>query len=256
MYGYVEVQKEDCINHVQKRMGTSARHLLQTRRGAGKQSLGGRGRLTAGLVDKLALYYGRALKSHVGDVDAMQRAVMATYYHITSTDDRPNHTFCPTGEQSWCRHNAATAKGEPQPKHTYNLPSDVAEALLPVYKRLLDKSLLQRCVRGKTQNSNESFHPVIWSLISKEKHSSLVAVEAAVAEAVLRFNTGNRHAAAAILAEINVNVTVTGSKRAQEEDLHRSTSSAKKRAASLGLAKVVRRRHRDGMHADYAPGAF
>lgn len=256
VYGYVEVQKEDCINHVQKRMRTAARNLVQTHRGAGKRSLGGRGRLTADLIDKLALYYGRALKSHVGDVDAMHRAVMATYYHITSTDGSPNHTFCPTGEQSWCRHNAATAKGEPQPKHNYNLPSDVAEALLPVYKRLSEKSLLQRCVRGKTQNSNECFHSVIWSLISKDQHSSLFAVEAAVAEAVLRFNTGNKHAATAILGEMNMNATVTNSKRAQEKDLRRSTGSAKKRAASLGLANIVRRRHRDGMHADYAPGAF
>ncbi|XP_077551374.1 uncharacterized protein LOC144165145 [Haemaphysalis longicornis] len=256
VYGYVEVQKEDCINHVQKRMRTAARNLLQTHRGAGKRSLGGRGRLTADLIDKLALYYGRALKSHVGDVDAMHRAVMATYYHVTPTDGSPNHTFCPSGEQSWCRHNAATAKGEPQPKHNYNLPSDVAEALLPVYKRLSEKSLLQRCVRGKTQNSNESFHSVIWSLISKDQHSSLFAVEAAVAEAVLRFNTGNKHAATAILGEMNMNAMVTNSKRAQENDLRRSTGSAKKRAASLGIANIVRRRHRDGMHADYAPGAF
>ncbi|XP_077500054.1 uncharacterized protein LOC144110848 [Amblyomma americanum] len=254
IYGYIEVVKEDCINHVHKRMGAALRNLLQRHKGAGKQSLGGRGRLTADLVDKLAIYYGRALRSNVGNVDAMQRAVMATYYHITSNDDCPNHTLCPTGEQSWCRHNAAKAKKEPEPKHKYSLPSDVAEALLPVYSRLSEKSLLQRCIRGKTQNSNESFHSIIWTLIHKERDSSLFAVEAATAEAVLRFNAGCKHTAAAILQECNANVPV--SRRAEEKDLRRNTRSAKKRAASLGFAKVEKKKHRDSMHPDYAPGAF
>ncbi|XP_077503578.1 uncharacterized protein LOC144114016 [Amblyomma americanum] len=255
IYGYIEVVKEDCINHVHKRMGAALRNLLQRHKGAGKQSLGGRGRLTADLVDKLAIYYGQALRSNVGNVDAMS-AVMATYYHITSTDDCPNHTLCPTGEQSWCRHNAAKAKEEPEPKHKYSLPSDVAEALLPVYSRVSEKSLLQRCIRGKTQNSNESFHSIIWTLIHKERHSSLFAVEAATAEAVLRFNAGCKHTATAILQECNGNMPATVSRRAKGKDLRRNARSAKKRAASLSFAKAEKKKHRDSMHPDYAPGAF
>lgn len=69
--GYVEVQTEHCINHVQKHMGTSAHDLLQKHRGES-------GRLAADLADKLALYYKRALKSRIGDADAMQQAVRAT----------------------------------------------------------------------------------------------------------------------------------------------------------------------------------
>ncbi|XP_049521739.1 uncharacterized protein LOC125944722 [Dermacentor silvarum] len=256
VYGYIEVEKEDCVNHVRKRMGTALRNLLQKHKGEGKRSLGGKGRLTAELVDRLAIYYGRALKSHVGDVEAMSRAVMATFYHVTSTDSCPNHALCPAGEQSWCPHNAAKAKGEPEPRHKYNLPSDVAAALLPVYQRLSEKSLLQRCLRGRTQNSNESLHSVIWSLLAKEQHWSLVAVQAAVAEAVLRFNAGNEYAAAAVLSQLDMNITPTGSSRAKEKDLRRSTSSSKKRAASLGLAKAVKKKHHDSMHPDYSPGSF
>ncbi|KAH7945931.1 hypothetical protein HPB49_017094 [Dermacentor silvarum] len=256
VYGYIEVEKEDCVNHVRKRMGTALRNLLQKHKGEGKRSLGGKGRLTAELVDRLAIYYGRALKSHVGDVEAMSRAVMATFYHVTSTDSCPNHALCPAGEQSWCPHNAAKAKGEPEPRHKYNLPSDVAAALLPVYQRLSEKSLLQRCLRGRTQNSNESLHSVIWSLLAKEQHWSLVAVQAAVAEAVLRFNAGNEYAAAAVLTQLDMNITPTGSSRAKEKDLRRSTSSSKKRAASLGLAKAVKKKHHDSMHPDYSPGSF
>lgn len=256
VYGFVEVVKEDCVNHVQKRMGTALRNLVQKHKADGKRNLGGKGRLTADLITRLSAYYGRALKSHEGDVDAMQRAVMATYYHITSTDGCSNHSLCPTGEGSWCRYNAAKAKGEPQPKHLYNLPKDVAEALLPVYERLAEKSLLQRCQRGKTQNSNESLHSVIWSLICKNQHSSLFAVQTAVAEAVLRFNTGTEYTIVAILNELDMNTSSTASKRAKEKDLRRSSSSTKKRESSVGITTMAKRRHKDAMHPDYAPGAF
>lgn len=99
-YGFVEVQKEDCVNHVQKRMGTALRNLVKNHKTEDGRSLGGKGRLTADLIKKLSLYYGRAFKSHEGDVDAMQRAVMATYHHVASTDKCPNHSLCPNGEQS------------------------------------------------------------------------------------------------------------------------------------------------------------
>lgn len=186
----------------------------------------------------------------------MKRAVMATYRHVTSTDNNPDHSLCPTGRDSWCRHNSAVARGESAPKHSYNLPKDVARALLPVYERLSERKLLERCFRGKTQNSNESFHSVIWNLVPKERHSSLFAVEAAVAEAVLHFNTGSQHAAAKILGELNTHLPGTGHKKATEKDVRRSRMSRKKLEGANAMKKGVKRRHQDSMHPDYAPGAY
>ena len=36
------------------------------------------------------------------------------------------------------------------------------EAIRPVFETLTDDSLLQKCLHGGTQNSNESFHHLIW----------------------------------------------------------------------------------------------
>ncbi|KAH7936444.1 hypothetical protein HPB52_023429 [Rhipicephalus sanguineus] len=116
--------------------------------------------------------------------------------------------------------------------------------------------LLERCQRDNTKNSNESLHSVIWSLAGKEHPASLFAVEAAVAEAALRFNTGNLHSTTAILYEMDMNATGTGSRTAREKDHRRSISSTKKRTASLELQKLVKRRHECRMHSDYASGAF
>lgn len=122
VYGYIPVDKEDCVNHIHKRMGTALRNLVSKQKSSGTESLGGKGKLTGELITKLSSYYGWALKSHKGDVKAMHKAVMATYYHITSNDVTSNHTLCPEGPDSWCRQNAAKAKGEPAPKHRHNLP--------------------------------------------------------------------------------------------------------------------------------------
>ncbi|KAH9372085.1 hypothetical protein HPB48_017426 [Haemaphysalis longicornis] len=86
--------------------------------------MGGKGRLTQGLIKKLTNYYGWAIKSHPNDVPGMERA---TYYHVTSTDQEPHHDLCPSGTDSWCLHNRALAKGEPLPPHKHKLPPHPAE---------------------------------------------------------------------------------------------------------------------------------
>ncbi|KAG0440314.1 hypothetical protein HPB47_016337, partial [Ixodes persulcatus] len=78
-YGFIPFTKEDCVNHVPKRMGSALRALI-TKAKKGKP-LGGRGGLTQDLIKRLTSYYGMALRSN-SDVKEMQRAVMATFYHI------------------------------------------------------------------------------------------------------------------------------------------------------------------------------
>lgn len=255
VYGFIQVQKEDCINHVQKRMGTALRNLVHKHKGSG-DTLSGRGRLTGDVIEKLSRYYGWALKSNVGDVNAMHRAAMATYYHVTSTDERSNHTLCPSGSDSWCKQNAAAARGEPLPRHSYNFPQNVREALLPVYERLSDMELLKRCQRGKTQNANEALHSVIWSLMPKDKHASLIAVETAVAEAVMRFNSGVKEASTRILGELQLEQNSKGRRRAEEKDSRRIMSAERKRAASARFLQQAKQRQRQKCDADYSPGAF
>lgn len=256
VYGYIAIEKEDCTNHVQKRMGTALRNLVKTQRAGGQQSLGGKGKLTSDLIAKLTSYYGWSLRSHSGDVEAMHKAVMATYHHICSTDSQPKHELCPQGEQSWCKQAVAKATGQPMPKHRYNLPEHVCKALLPVYEHLADRKLLQRCQRGKTQNSNESLHSVIWSLAAKTRHASLFAVEAAVAEAVMRFNAGKENASAQILRELQVNNNAKSSKRAAEKDHFRSVKSSRRSTSLQNFSNAMKRRQVAGKDEDYVPGGF
>ena len=101
VYGDVELHKEECINHVAKRLGTALRKLATSGKKAGI-TLGGRGfgRLTQATIVKLTAYYGKAVRAQRGDLPAMTDAVWATFDHATSTDEKPQHGRCPVGPDS------------------------------------------------------------------------------------------------------------------------------------------------------------
>ena len=61
----------------------------------------------------------------------------------------------------------------------------------PVYERLADKQLLQRCVSGRTQNANECLHSLVWARCSKDNFASRNRVTFAVTTAAGEFNFGS-----------------------------------------------------------------
>ena len=93
-------------------MGSALRRLVVEYKGkflSDSKKIGGTGRRTKKVIDKLQNYYGMAIRSNVGDLRGMMMAVQATLHHMTSTDDRPVHHMCPEGENSWCSYNIAKA---------------------------------------------------------------------------------------------------------------------------------------------------
>lgn len=189
------VEKEDCINHVCKRMGTALRNLVSD---ASKQktTLGGKGhgRLTQKTISRLTTYYTRAILDGKTARD-MKFAAMAAIYHGFSTDKNPQHHYCPSGTESWCFYNAAIASGTAIGPHAkcVHTPLDqglLEPFLLPVYERLTDEELLKRCESKATQNANESLHNCIWSKCPKHKFYSRRRVELATALGISEFNSG------------------------------------------------------------------
>ena len=88
----VPVEKRECIGHVQNRVGTTLRKLKKNNPG-----LGGKGKLTEGMVDKLQNYYGIAVRSNVGNLEGMKKAIHASLFHCASKEGRLLHDQCPTG---------------------------------------------------------------------------------------------------------------------------------------------------------------
>ena len=194
VYGNIEVTKEECVGHIQKRVGKNLRDLKQ-RLGSPKLSdgkaIGGRGRLTDAMINSLQNYYGRAVRDHRGSVTDMARAIWASFCHTFSTDESPHHDFCPEGSDSWCRWQASQVTGEPF-SHKYNLSTAIKNQVKPLYIRVSEKPLLERCKLGATQNANECLNGLIWQLCPKQSFCTVKTVETATSLSVIIFNDGYR----------------------------------------------------------------
>ena len=165
-----KVVKLDYIGHIQKRLGTALRNLKAQYRGqklSDGKSIGGAGRLTDSLINSLQNYYGSAIRQGKGNVQEMAKAVKATLLHCNSTDETPRHHLCPAGEKSWCKWQAAQAKGKEYHHHKAPIPESILQLLKPTYDRLGSPTLLEKCIDGYTQNANKSLHSVVWRLCPK-----------------------------------------------------------------------------------------
>ena len=175
-----EVNKLECVGHIQKRMGTGLRKLKK------EKKLGGKGKLTDVLIDSMQTYYGKAIRENKGCVEDMQKATLAIIYHKMSTDEKPQHQYCPNN--SWCKYK--THSGPKPFEHKKPLPEAIGKAIMPLFERLSDISLLEKCAGGYTQNQNEALNNLIWTFCPKTGYAGSITVETSVALAVCIFNNG------------------------------------------------------------------
>lgn len=252
-YGETLVDKKECIGHVQKRMGTRLRDVKKKSTGTivdektGKKkraSLGGKGKLTDKMIDKLTVYYGLAIRRNCDSAEKMREAIWATYYHYGSTKENPQHEKCPPGAESWCSWQRYSAEGKLDSYELdYNpLPQDVLNAIKPVYEDLSKDTLLNRCVGGFTQNNNESYNQLIWKISPKIIPSGSSIVEIAAYIAACTFNEGTE-ALLSILHAMGVSLGRYAHLYAQGEDKERVHIAEKRAHENTREGRMHHRQH-------------
>lgn len=201
-YGDVQVTKEECVNHVSKRLETALRNLRKNLQSKGVRISGvDNGKLTDLKIKKLTSYYGRAIRAAAGtSVDQMRNNILASLNHCISTDLEPRHLHCPPTADTWCFYQRGMADHMSHQeiirrwphRHMIGTPIDLSYAkhLMPVYRRLTSTDLLEKCLLGITQNRNESLHSCIWKVMPKEKHFNLYRLKHAAQQACNEFNLG------------------------------------------------------------------
>nr|XP_053633108.1 uncharacterized protein LOC128689062 [Cherax quadricarinatus] len=204
-YPGVHVEKEECINHYAKRLKTRLTNLvksqyvereLKTGRKRKEFAMKERGMLTDVIIDKLAYYFQKNLREKINhDVEDMRNCILSSFFHCSSSDEKPQHHLCPTGDNSWCFYQKAIAANLPPPSHTtmkvqFNLEPRYFEEVHNIYKDLTTDEMMQRCVKGRTQNPNESLHQRIWSYCSKALFRTKRQADFAVSHAVADYNSG------------------------------------------------------------------
>ncbi|KFM59404.1 hypothetical protein X975_13527, partial [Stegodyphus mimosarum] len=265
IYGDIQIVKEECLNHVAKRLGTGLRNKVKEWKIKG-ECLGGKkkGNLTEQTITKLTNYYRKAIRDNVPDVAKMKTAIFASLYHCCSTNTNPQHKKCPSGSESWCFYNRALAKGTQIPNHctmkTF-LSEKVVSKILPVYQRLANDEILKRCSNGKTQNSNESLHNLIWHHCPKEVFVSKRRLELAALSGISQFNMGN------VAFEHVKNPSITNSPAlciAKKRDGRRLKQSTLRNTVTYKTALVKKRFNKSKMEKKqlknegitYSAGAF
>ncbi|GFT98534.1 uncharacterized protein TNCV_1583791, partial [Trichonephila clavipes] len=233
IYGKNTVAKYECIGHIQKRVGTKLRKLKSKRK-----DLGGRGKLTDAFIDKLQNYYGIAIRDNVNNLQGMQRAVIAAFFHCFSNAKQQMHGQCPVGPDSWCKYQQAVSKDKIYIDKSKGLSPNLINIIKPTYMKLCDQNLLAKCLPGKTQNSNECFNGILWKFIPKDVFVSLTILRLGGYMAVIQFNKGFQ-GLIDILKHFGVTVGVLTLKGFSELDEIRKTDSKRH---SLTVAKVAKKK--------------
>lgn len=121
--------------------------------------------------------------------EEMRNDIMSSFEHCSSTDDNPKHHLCPKSTDSWCFYQKALALGQEPSSHStmkisFTLDDNQLQLVRQVYERLTTNTMMQRCLKGFTQNPNESFHGRVWFYCPKHISASKNKLDFAAARRV------------------------------------------------------------------------
>ena len=238
----VKIEKLECIGHIQKRIGGRLRKLKSDWKGkklADGKSISGVGRLSDNAINKLQNYFGIAIRTNLDSVYGMKKCILASLFHNSLIEINKRHQFCPRTADSWCNWQKEKAEGKEakfQPK--LNIPEIIFDMILPIYKELSADELLNKCLHGKTQNSNESLHGLIWQRCPKITYSARKMVEIAAASAACHLNDG-RECIRNLLNRMELNVGAHADRGLQRSALKR------KHHSELRNSERAKRRRKD-----------
>ncbi len=251
----VTIEKKECIGHVQKRMGSRLRKVLDKYKGKplsdGKQ-LSGKNRLTLARVDYMQVLYGKAIRDNIDKTaEDMSKAVMSILLHYS---DPADHSLCPPGPNSHCSYqrNPATHVPVKDP-----LPPAVIDVIRPVFEDLSNPKLLEGCVSSQTQNANEALHSTIWRIIPKEQPHSATEIKFGTALGIMQFNCGVETTAKAVMSASGIPYGANSSelftqitRKRTSRVLHESQPETKERRKEHRYKK---RRKLDAFHKAEGP---
>lgn len=218
------VVKEECVGHVQKRMGTALRKYKKDMKGrklADGKGVGGKGRLTDKLIDRIQNYYGNSIRENSGHLQGMRESIKAIQCHMIEDTSMPlekQHRHCPKGKSTLYKFWADKQNKTNTYDNSKRLPEVFMKELDPIFERLSEESLLTRCLQGLTQNQNESVNAQLWSKCSRTTFVGVRRVRIAVCETVTVFNTGAANKAVIMdLSGVNPGASMLKALREQDK---------------------------------------
>ncbi|CAF1614937.1 unnamed protein product, partial [Didymodactylos carnosus] len=165
-YSDVKIKKIEDVNHF-------AKH--------GKK-LHGKGRMTDGQAIKFKIYFGKAIRENKSNLDNMYKRSWAIFKHRYSTNDEPMH--------EWCQYLQAAANGQTSDHSKSSIPRPCLDMIKPAFDELCSRESLERVVEGGSQNANEAFHSLLWTMVPKHRYWSSTIIRIALGLSAMVFNDG------------------------------------------------------------------
>ena len=194
--GEVVVRKEECLGNAQKRL---KKHIKCSSLCKG---------LAEGKAKRIAHLYALVDFQNRGkEAAAIRDALKILLEHTREVYDN-----CPAGESTWCYYQKQVAiclkdKSLPAPyTRSPYLTANEHKRAIEVFDLFASLEFCGSITLGKTQNSNESLHSMIWHHSPKAKRVGQKSLIASTAMAVLSFNDGSL-AYAALLKELGMDVS-------------------------------------------------
>ena len=254
--GQENVRKEECLGHVQKRLKKHLKKASSTSPAIAKSKVERVGQLYALVV----------VQNRGNSPEVIQLALNNLLDHLGE-----QHSNCPCKPDSWCYFARALAERDMDPsfpipplRKPYLTDSEVARGR-EVFNTFASLAMCSSITMGKTQNSNEALHSVVWHNSPKAKYVGQKSIRCSTALAIGSFNEGSL-SLAAVLNEYGITLSYSSLIHLAERDRCRNF---KKERAILETIKRRRRylkvrtsaaegsrRRREKAASKYATGRF
>ena len=216
--GEVNILKEECIGHLQKRLKN---HLMKATKNT-RNTTYVKHALEEHKADRVAHLFAVVVGQHVGKPpEEMSQALWRMLGHISE-----NHDECPLGPKSYClyqkhlyRHQMDPSAPAPKQRRCYFTDIDL-EKIHEEFHTYASADVCSHLTLGATQNINESLHSCIWSSCLKTKYTSPTCVAISVALSVLCFNEG-QSALVGVLLALGIEPSMNSIKEFVSKDIAR-----------------------------------
>ena len=226
------------------------------------KAIGGKGRLTLTRIDIMQSFYGLAIRKNKGDPEAMARSTRAILKHYS---EDVSHDDCPIGKDSWCSFQRDKTTGQNSHKAIKDpLPKAVMDVMQPLFSRLGSVEFLSACKHCRTQNVNESYHNVVWSMAPKSCYVSSAETKLAFELATLLFNKGHQRCLQDVCGEIGVTAHENMKNQWNLTDIEKQSNKSRQKGETFKQRRKKLKRkfvktndafvHKEGVH--YQSGAF
>lgn len=247
------IEKLECANHIAKRIGARLREAVKKIKGLGGR---GGGKLTVAVINQIQRYYTWIIYSSEGNVELMQKRILAMFDHIASSDDNPQHDNC---DPFFCKYNKIIASDSDNVYYHedhFHVRKDIMDQVKKIFVDLSSKDLMEKVAHRRTQNTNECANSTLWNLISKNGFSHRGVVELSAYMAVCFYNEG-RIAILDVLSSLGVPLGEGMADKFKKEDQLRVQKKARKEAEekmSRKRKRAERTEDEDESEAEYENG--